>query len=501
MTEPATTIKQLIDQCLLLPDQEQARFLDEQLSDLLYSITFNPTGDDPENIDKDAVISKEISGEPIPANIESELSRFASRYALLKASVQSLTTEIRDELEQEIKTLAEEFLHASLVEKFKIPENRIFLDKGLQNSECPWQIAIVANWVLSEKGIKEFSDGAWSTSFPDLDLQILIQELEKRIRFTHIPSLRTYRRDAMHHYPRLTEDELIRLESDQWQDVIDFPSGRPANMDIPFITPVIKQGDIEHSLYRHFLMPNLLTSMRNATPLTSKSLDLTGKDRNILLSLPIVIQQTQEELFNHVKSTIAQQISSWASALQSGARNETSTALAIAGKIWDYKRTPAAKECLSPVDNLTKGFTATIRNAFGHFSDINFAASHGDNLDPFDVSEKFVLFASVSNGQLDNLAAAHQKYITTLPNPANWDNEEFFQQFLSVNREMDPQHIQAHFIVDKTRGCPAVPQIARFHVIVLDLVLEFVLKEFGEATLRDAGNWYIHEKTPSNTGP
>ena len=109
MTEPATTIKQLIDQCLLLPDQEQARFLDEQLSDLLYSITFNPTGDDPENIDKDAVISKEISGEPIPANIESELSRFASRYALLKASVQSLTTEIRDELEQEIKTLAENF--------------------------------------------------------------------------------------------------------------------------------------------------------------------------------------------------------------------------------------------------------------------------------------------------------------------------------------------------------------------------------------------------------
>lgn len=501
MAELATTIKQLIDQCLLLPDKEQAHVLDEQLSSLLYSITFNPTGDDPESIDIDAGISGVMSGESLSTNIESGLSRFAARFKLLKASAQPLTTETRQMLEQEIKTLADKFLHASLVEKFKIPENRVFLDKGLQNSECPWQLAMVANWVLNKEGVKEFSDGAWSTCFSDLALQTLLQELEKRIRFTHISSLRTYRRDAMRHYPRLSEEELKRLESDQWQDVIDFPSGRPANMDIPFITPVIKQGDIEHSLYRHFLIPDLLVSMRNSTPEPSKSLDLTTKDRNILLSLPIVIQQTQQELFNHVKSTIAQQISSWAKSLQSGKRNETSIALTIAEKIWDYKRTPAAKECLSPVDNLTKGFTATIRNAFGHFSDINFAASHGDNLDPFDVSEKFVLFASVSNGQLDNLAAAHQQYITTLPNPADWDNEIFFQQFLAVNREMDPQHIQAHFIVDKTRGCPAVPQIARFHAIVLDLVLDFVLKEFGEATLRDAGNWYIHEKTPSNTSP
>ena len=80
---------------------------------------------------------------------------------------------------------------------------------------------------------------------------------------------------------------------------------------------------------------------------------------------------------------------------------------------------------------------------------------------------------------------------------ADWDNENFFQHFLAVNRDMDPRHIQGHFIVDKTRGCPAVPQIARFHAIVLDLVLDFVMKEFGEATLRDAGNWYISEKTPA----
>ena len=498
MADLATTIRQLIDQCLLLPNQEQAHFIDEQLSGLLYSITLNPTGDDPENIDKDAGIKVILSGESNTANIKSELSRFTFRYAMLKASAQPLTSEVRQVLEREIKTLAEKFLHASLVEKFKIPENRVFLDKGLQNSECPWQIAMVANWVLSKKGIKELSDGVWSINFPDLEIQTLIQELEKRIRFTHIPTLRTYRRDAMRHYPRLTEDELTKLESDQWQDIIDFPSGRAANMDIPFITPVIKQGDIEHSLYRHFLMPDLLIFMRKATSETSKSLKLTGKDRNILLSLPIVIQQTQEELFSHVKSTITQQISSWASSLQADVRNEASTALAIAGKIWNYKRTPAAKECLSPVDNLTKGFTATIRNAFGHFTDINFAASHGAYLDPFDVAEKFVLFASVSNGQL---AAAHQQYIATLPNPADWDNEKFFQYFLAVNREMDPHHIQAHFIVDKTRGCPAVPQIARFHAIVLDLVLNYVLKEFGESTLRDAGNWYINEKTPSNTGP
>ena len=72
---------------------------------------------------------------------------------------------------------------------------------------------------------------------------------------------------------------------------------------------------------------------------------------------------------------------------------------------------------------------------------------------------------------------------------------QIFQHFLTVNKINDPQHIQAHFVIDKTRGCPAVPQIARFHELVLDLILEFVLKEFGEDNLRNAGDRFIQEKT------
>ena len=55
--------------------------------------------------------------------------------------------------------------------------------------------------------------------------------------------------------------------------------------------------------------------------------------------------------------------------------------------------------------------------------------------------------------------------------------------------------IKIHFVIDKTRGCPAVPQIARFHELVLDLILDFVLKEFGEDNLRSAGDRFIKEKT------
>ena len=100
-----------------------------------------------------------------------------------------------------------------------------------------------------------------------------------------------------------------------------------------------------------------------------------------------------------------------------------------------------------------------------------------------------------NQGYLNNYrVTAYSEYISALANPADWDNEQFFQHFLAVNRSEGPAHIQAHFQIDKTRGCPAVPQIARFHELVLDLILDFVLKEFGEDNLRNAGDWFIKEK-------
>lgn len=496
MTELEQALEQLITDYESAPASKQKTVLTNARQSLLLKLSFNPTGDDPEMPVTARDIESFKTNHSLPVPVADCLDSLEAQLNVLGRSSQQLSHEARDALETELRNLVNHFLHPSLVEKFRISDNRKFLDKGLQNCQCPWQIAMVANWVLNEKGIIKFASGAWKTHVAGVNFSELIELLIQRIRFGHIPSLRAYRRDAMHHYPRLSEDEFERLDSDQWSEVIDLPTGRPANMDIPFITPFIKQGDIEHSLYRHYLMPDLLTYMREATPEIAGKFDFILKDRNLLLGLPLAIQQIQEELFNHVKSVIASQIQQWSGNLISVSDKAESRALAIAEKIWNYKRTPAARECLSPVDNLTKGFTASILNAFAHFSDISFAASHGDQLDPFDVAEKFVLFASVSNGQLDNLALAHQHYIDQLPNPADWDNEDFFQHFLAVNRDMDPRHIQAHFIVDKTRGCPAVPQIARFHAVLLDLVLEFILSEFGEATLRDAGNWYIAAKTP-----
>ena len=498
-------LQQIIHDCLLLPKQTQSAHANKALNGLLADYTINPTGDDPlpadpvnditnEQVDELAH-SKEIS-DPL----RHELTAFIETINLLKHTAALLSPEAEQDMKDEIRQLSTgECLHPQLIDKFTIPANREFLEKALHNSTCLWQIALVANWVLGSEGIEQFSHSSWHHHCPDKALPALINALIDKITFQHIPGLRAYRKDAMHHYPRISPEEFDKLKSNNWQEIIDLPSGRKPQQDIPFITPFIKQGDIEHSLYRHFLMPDLLLYMRNATPARSNEFDLQHQDKNILLSLPIVIQQVEEELFSQLKNTIAEQIRSWAQQCREDrgkTNNEVSTALAITEKIWNYKRTPAAQECTNPAENLTKGFTATIRNAFNHFSDINIAATAGSTLDAVDVAEKLVLFASVSNGQLDNLARAHNHYINTLPNPVNWDNEVFFKHFLDANLGTDVQHIQGHFVVDKTRGCPAVPQIARFHEIVLDLVLDFTLRELGEENLRKAGDWYLQEKVP-----
>jgi hypothetical protein len=498
-------VQQIIQDCQLQSEDSQSAQAKKALYALLADYTINPTGDDPlPPTPADESIIEQFEKldlfNELSQVLRHEITAFIKTMTLLERTAALLSPEAEKAMKNEIRQLADsEFLHPQLIDKFKIHSNREFLEKALHNTSSLWQIAMVAKWVLSSEGIEQLSRSSWHQHCPDKALPELIDVLIDKITFQHIQSLRAYRKDAMHHYPRISPEEFGTLKSDQWQEIIDFPSGRKPQQDIPFITPFIKQGDIEHSLYRHFLMPDLLLYMRDATPACSNKFDLQNQDKNILLSLPIVLQQVEEELFNQLKNTIAGQITAWAQAhreYREGKNNEVSAALAITDKIWNYKRTPAAQECTNPVENLTKGFTATIRNAFNHFSDINIAASGGSSLDAVDVAEKFVLFASVSNGQLDTLASAHSDYINNLPNPADWDNEVFFQHFLDANLASDIQHIQGHFVVDKTRGCPAVPQIARFHEIVLDLVLDFTLREFGEENLRKAGDWYLQEKVP-----
>jgi len=489
----AKEIQNLADHCHTLSEQDRVLYATDVLENLLAKSTLNPTGDDPALTGSKAMLDIPM---PSPA-LRVLLTDFISGITQLEKARQLLSQEQRDQLAESIRVLIDQgFLHSHLVEKFKVPANRDFLEKGFSNADSIWQMAMVAHWALSEGGLQRLSKQTWDRLFPDLPLQDLIDRLLKKITFRHIPTLRLYRRDAMHHYPRLSKEEFSLLQGDQWRDVIDHSSGRKPEDDIPFITPVIKQGDIEHSLYRHYLMPDLLKAMRNATPGMLSQLDFNHRDRDLLYGIPFVIQQVEQELYAYIKNTIEQQIRTWAENLGTSLE-DTSLALAVTEKIWGYRRTPAAHECNSPVDNLIKGFTATVRNAFNHLTDVNFAASAGCPLDPMAVSEKFVLFASVSNGQLDNLATAHDRYIRELDNPANWDNEIFFSHFLAVNRESDPHHIQAHFIVDKTRGCPAIPQITRFHEIVMDLILNFVIREFGETNVRGAGAWFLKEKTPS----
>lgn len=495
MSKLADQVNAIVQECMALDETEQEHQTAEKLSALLDACTLNPTGDDP--IPEDDLVIENMNS--LPGGIQKALNDFHETLQLLVAARTALTTEAHEELDEAIRQLTlDGFLNDYLVDKFRIPKNREFLVKGLQNAQTAWQMAMVANWALTPEGIDKLSKSTWANHFPELDLARLIIRVSKKLRFEHVPSLRDYRKNAMHHYPKLSDGEFTQLQTDHWKDVIDLPSGRPQDHDIPYITPFVKQGDIEYSLYRHYLMPDLAMYMREQVPPISENYQLGDRDIDILFSLPIVIQQIQEELFNHVKSAVAGMVHQWADKQSADSGSDIASALQIANTIWDYRRTPAAEECSGPVENLVKGFTATIRNAFSHFSDINIAASHGCQLDPLDVSEKFILFASVSNGQLDNLAEAHGNYIQAEQNPANWDNENFFRHFLEVNRESGLQHIQAHFVVDKTRGCPAIPQIPRFHSIVLDLVLDFVLREFGEDNLRQAGGWYYREKTPGN---
>ena len=492
----ATLEQQLLDivaRCSALPAAEQASRATAACHALLDSNGLNPTGD--ETSTPGDVSVPDLPGDT-PEAIRQALETCIREHQLLSNARGLANERARQTVAGAIRQLVVDgFLHDNLVDKFRIARNSEFLDKGLHNSLCPWQLAMTANWSLNSEGMVKLALTAWHAHFPDIDLHALVAALVDRITFRHVPTLRQYRRNAMRHYPRLSVEEFTALESDRWRDVIDLPSGRPPDSDVPFITAFVKQGDIEHSLYRHCMMPDLQQYMRSSTPFVCENLDLGGADRNLLFGLPFVIQQAEQEMFDAVKSTITGQIRQWAKAV-AGNASEAGRALAIAGKLWNHRRTPAAQDTATPVDTLVKGFTATIRNAFTHFTDINIAATLGSRLDPLDVGERFVLFASVSNGQLDNLAAAYTRYLGTLPDPAQWDNEAFFCQFLAVNREVDVQHIQPHFVVDKTRGCPAIPQIARFHAIVFDLVLDFALREFGEANIRRAGDWFLQQKTP-----
>ncbi|MDG2175071.1 MAG: hypothetical protein P8M72_02885 [Gammaproteobacteria bacterium] len=488
-------LEELMQDCASVDEQDQVEFVRKSMSAILAEYTLNPTGDEPEQLLNDQELEKITLNANASASFITELNKFTTALNLLNNSSDVLQSDAREEMADEISWLSSNgFLHKQLIEKFRTPANREFLDMGLHNAECIWHIAMIANWVLNKDGIDRFKKSSWGKSCSAIELPALIKALLDKITFQHISSLRSYRKDAMHHYPKLSVQEFNILKTEGWQDVIDFPSGRKANQDIPLITSFIKQGDIEHSLYRHYLMPDLLNFMRENTPEYCNKMDLNNSDRNLALSLPIVIQQIEEELFAHVKDIVTEQINTWAQKCKAGAVNEVSDALLIMHKIWNYKRSSAAQKCNNPVENIAKGFTASIRNAFNHFSAVNLSASCGSHMDPLDVSEKFILFASVSNGQLNNLANAHQRYSKSLPDPADWDNENFFQHFLTVNKINDPQHIQPHFVIDKTRGCPAVPQIARFHELILDLILDFVLKEFGEDNLRNAGDWFIKEK-------
>jgi len=465
------------------------QFLETALTHLI----LNPTGD----IRIQTNISKHSLYQVIPSTFNINIDRLYQKVQIAFIARTKLDFSQKATLTKNICDLCNQgYLHSNLTEKFTVPANQEFLNKGFKNAESIWQIALVAHWALNSMGLQHFSDNTWKNFFPNLPLINLIQILLETVTFKTMFTLKGYRRDAMRHYPKISREEFSSLQGNHWQEVIDHPSGRKAEDDIPLISPTIKQGDIEHSLYRHFLMPDLLRAMRDDTPTITSQFDFSGADMDLLYGLPFVIQQVEKELFDHVKKSVETQIRHWAKSLQASSQ-APAIAISIAEKIWGYRRTPAAHECSNPLDNLVKGFSATIRNAFSHLTDVNFAASAGSRLDPMDVAEKFVLFASVSNGQLDNLATAHDRYIRELDNPANWDNEIFFSHFLAVNRESDPHHIQAHFIVDKTRGCPAIPQITRFHEIVMDLILNFVIREFGETNVRGAGAWFLKEKTPS----
>ncbi len=488
----AEHIREILQRCASLPEPEQPAFAEKQLAKLLAECAFNPTGDDPIPLSE---VPGNLPVAPAPKGLESTFQVFFSRLNMLRSARQPLSRDQQARLANAINMQVNAgHINSYLTEKFRLEKNRQFLDRALTNACSPWQLAMVANWALDAQGVDALAE-EWLSLGLEADIHNLVEMVSVFLRFDHLDSLRDYRRQALRHVVRLSDEEFLALQSEQWRDVIESPSGRDPGRDIPMVTPFIKQGDIEYSLYRHYIMPDLSESMRNAVSPVSDSLALTGDDIDILLSLPLVIQQVEEELFNYVKTTIDGIIRNWAADCDKE-QDVAGKALRIAGRLWNYRRAPAASDCSNPVENLVKGFTATIRNSFSHYTDINLAASRGDRIDPFDVAEKFILFASVSNGQLDNLAEAHRQYCQAETNPAYWDNEKFFSHFLAANQRNDLCHIQAHFLIDKTRGCPAIPQISRFHGIVLDLVLDFVMREFGEANLRQAGAWYLREKTP-----
>ena len=497
MTDPEQHITTIVQSCSALPEPEQYAAAKARLDALLADIALNPTGDEPPFMTADDLAAMRPAS--APAAVNRAFDEFSQRVSLLQAARPPLAPAARGRISDAIKALVKAgHLNDNLVDKFRVPENRQFLDRALANAGNAWQLAMVANWALNTAGKQDLAMSVWRTAVPGIGLDALVKTVSAMLRFEHVTSLRDYRRQVMRHVPRISDSEFSALLSARWQDAIDQPSGREPGQDIPFVTPFTKQGDIEYSLYRHFLIPDLSVFMRQAVAEASRELSLSGKDIDILFSLPIVIQQAEKEIFADIKSTISDIIQSWAQQCRQR-QDAVADALRITERLWNYRRAPAASDCHDPVENLIKGFNATIRNSFSHFSDINIAASCGDRIDPFDVADKFILFASVSNGQLDNLAEAHRHYCTSETNPAHWDNDAFFNHFLAANQRNDLDHIQGHFIVDKTRGCPAIPRIPCFHGIVLDLVLTFAFREFGENNLRQAGAWYRREKTPGST--
>lgn len=407
------------------------------------------------------------------------------------SDIPALTAEQKSVLQDCIRKLvSESHAHPELTEKFRNPANLVYLDKALLNAACPWQMALVADWALDREGLAGFDQQVWQPHFPELPLAELIRHTKAKYRFDQVKDMKDYRHEVMHRYPRVSAEELEQLNSDDWRSVIDAPSGRIAGQDIPAITPFVKQGDIEHSLLRHYLVPELSPALRSAVKARSEEFDLTGSDTELMLGIPVALNQLQAEVQQYIKTRISSIIRDWAASLHNTSGTEPARALAALERIWEYKRAASAADCNNPVENIIKGFTATTLNSLSHFMDTAIAVRFGEQLDPREIGDKYVLAASVSNGQLNNLAVAYQRYQQECPNPRQRNNQGFLTRFLQQNRNTDLHHIQAHFLIDKNRGCPAMPQIPRFHQIVLDLVLDFSLEQFGEQQLREAGRWY-----------
>ncbi|MDT8399823.1 MAG: hypothetical protein RQ899_14540 [Pseudomonadales bacterium] len=377
--------------------------------------------------------------------------------------------------------------HVMVRERFRDPANLVFLEKGLMNAACLWQMLLVAHWALSPEGLRRFECAQWRQRYPGTDLHELLAEIKQCLHFPAFDSLKAYRRQVLHNYPKLSREEFDKLSSQDWHQVIDQPSGRAAEQDIPALTPFVKQGNIEHSLLRHYLLPHLYDYLRARVPSDSRHYDLKGKDRDIALGLAVAVNQISQEVAQHLRQVIAALVKTWADALQGMPDSEAAAALGIAQRIWEYQRAGTAHDCKTPVENIAKGFNASIMNALGHCTDTLVAAQAGEHLALDAVTEKFNFYASVSNGQLDNLAAASAAYAKATPHPCQRNAQGLLQHFIASANASNLNHIHAHFLIDKTRGCPAIPQIDRFHTLIIDLLLHFLLQQFGVDNLRKAG--------------